>query len=238
MKKGSKDKKNKKVPKSPEITDIIKSMTEDLKKKEAPSSWSILKKYDENKFDYSIITLGQQISMGNIESMTNVYVRLLYSLAACFRLSNNLESQLDLENFEKSILSKVNTTKKILYEFIKENDVFNNIFKHFQNLTTRLSRSSNSVTEMRKKLCEHVRDYITVKFINSDTELVKNAQRFLQPNEKILIFSPNTIIMHFLIHMRAKGVDFQVFLIDDGNFERNYKIAKVLHQNEIKVSLI
>jgi hypothetical protein len=229
------NKKNKKPnnQRPPEITDIIKSITEDLKKKEPPSSWAILEKYDNSEFDYSIINLGQQMHAGIIKSMTDAYVRLLQSLDITFHLAKSSNSQKD---FLKIIQTKIKTTKNILYEFIQENEVFNNIFVYFQTLATKLLRTTNSVFEMKKKLRGHVREYITEKFINSDTLLLKNAEQFISENENIMVYSPNTIILRFLFHMREKGLNFKVFLIEDGNPERNQSIAELLFERGIQVT--
>jgi hypothetical protein len=43
--------------------------------------------------------------------------------------------------------------------------------------------------------------------------------------------------MHFLLHMRSKGVEFEVHLIDDGNTLRNQAILQILEKSRIKVSL-
>lgn len=215
-----------------ELTDIIKSITENLKKREPPSSWAVLNKFDENEFDYSVVSLGQQIHSGRILSMTDAYVKLLHSLDACFGLTPVTKTQME---FLKRVQSKINTTKHILYEFIKESEVFNNIFEHFQTLARNLLKSTHSVFEMKTKLREHVREYIAEKFINSDTLLIKYAKRFLRANEKVLIFSPNTIILQFLLSMRRQNLQFEVFLIEDGKSERNRKVIELLHNSGIKV---
>jgi len=231
-KKNKKNKKQNNQRRPPEITDIIKSITDDLKRKDPPSSWAILEKYNQSEFDYSVINLGQQMNAGYIHSMTDAYVRLLQSLDICFRLAKNPNSQME---FLKVIQSIIKTTKNILYEFIQENEVFNNIFVYFQTLATKLTRTTNSIFEMKKKLRGHVREYITEKFINSDTLLLKYAERFVRDGESLMIFSPNTIILHFLFHMRSTGINFTVYLIEDGNSERNQRVAEILNDKGIKV---
>lgn len=228
-------KKKQKPPRPAEPTDMIQSLTLRLKKQSPPSSWAILSKYDEQKFDSSIITLGQQVNNGKFASTSEVCVKLLQSLDNCFRLSVPSEHSANVMKFEKFMLSRINTTKEILFEYILNGEVFNNIFEHFQILVRRLSRSTNSVGEMQRKLSEYVSDYITVKFINADAELVKNGQRFLRDGDRVMVYSPNNIVMHFLVHMRAKGRDFTVVVVDDGDRVRNEAILQVLQEHKVKV---
>ena len=163
-----------------DVRDVIICLAESVKRNGPPSSWHVYSKYDENDFDYSIIELGQQVAAGLVKNSTDICVRLILSMEQTFKKKKKSEHDLDKRQYVSELRKKIRTVKAVFYEFLAENEVYEQVFEYFQELIEHLNRKTSGLAEMEKILLARIKEYISEKFIDSDVLLIQNAEPLLK----------------------------------------------------------